>query len=63
MDNHNVLLCERIASSMGHPDETKKLIVEKILARGQAEPQASLPLAKIRALGANRKARRPSVTS
>ena len=32
MHIHNVLLCDRIASSMSKPDDTKHLIVEKVLS-------------------------------
>lgn len=35
MDNHNVLICQRIAETMESSDETKKIIIEKILERGQ----------------------------
>jgi hypothetical protein len=37
MDNHNVLICQRIAETMGEDksDEAKKVIIEKILERGQ----------------------------
>jgi len=35
MDNHNVLICQRIAESMTNSDEPKKLMIEKILERGQ----------------------------
>jgi len=35
MDNHNVLICQRIAETMENSDETKKVIIEKILDRGQ----------------------------
>jgi hypothetical protein len=31
MHIHNVLLCDRIATSMAKPDETKRIIVEKVL--------------------------------
>jgi len=35
MDNHSVMICQRIAETMKDSDETKKVIVEKILERGQ----------------------------
>mgnify|MGYP003561823226 CR=1 FL=1 len=35
MDNHNVLVCQRIAETMDEPDETKKVIIERIMERGQ----------------------------
>jgi hypothetical protein len=35
MDNHNVIICHRIAETMEKSDDTKKIIIEKILDRGQ----------------------------
>jgi hypothetical protein len=35
MDNHNVLICQRIAETMKKSDDTKKVIIEKILERSQ----------------------------
>lgn len=32
MHLHNVIVCDRIATSMSNPDETKRLIVEKVLS-------------------------------
>lgn len=41
MDNHNVLICQRIAETMEKSDESKKVIIEKILERGQKAETSS----------------------
>lgn len=35
IDNHNVLICQRIAETMSESDEAKKVIIDNILERGQ----------------------------
>lgn len=40
---HNVLLCDRIASSMASPDDTKRVIIERVLERGWNVERLSSP--------------------
>ncbi len=46
MGNHSVLICQRIAETMQKADETKRIIVEKILEHGQKPEQREVRIPK-----------------